>query len=285
MSDRRTGQPQAEALSSTWQATGRLLVYLPFTLILLPVQIVILALNLRAASRLPHFYHRLCCRMLGFNVVVKGEISRKTPTLFVANHISYIDIIAFGSILEASFIAKAEIRDWPLFGLLARLQRTLFVERRGRHAAKQRDEIGLRLEAGDNLILFPEGTSCNGQRVLPFKSALFSVAEQSNGDVPLTIQPVSVAYTQLDGIPLRRALRPHYAWYGDMTLVPHLIEMLGIGKVTIEINFHDPIRGDSLPSRKALADYCHRVVGAGVDAANSGRPLPASGDGLATANS
>lgn len=211
MRDQRTGQPRAEALSSPWQATGRLLVYLPFTLILLPVQMLVLALDLRVARRLPHFYHRLCCRMLGFNVVVKGNVSQHRPTLFVSNHISYIDIIAFGSILEASFIAKSEIRDWPLFGLLAKLQRTLFVERRSRHAAKQRDEIGQRLDDGDNLILFPEGTSFNGQRVLPFKSALFSVAQNSSAGAALTIQPVSVAYTQLDGIPLRRALRPHFA--------------------------------------------------------------------------
>ena len=275
MRDQRTGQPRAEALSSPWQATGRLLVYLPFTLILLPVQMLVLALDLRVARRLPHFYHRLCCRMLGFNVVVKGNVSQHRPTLFVSNHISYIDIIAFGSILEASFIAKSEIRDWPLFGLLAKLQRTLYVERRSRHAAKQRDEIGQRLDDGDNLILFPEGTSFNGQRVLPFKSALFSVAQNSSAGAALTIQPVSVAYTQLDGIPLRRALRPHFAWYGDMTLVPHLIEMLGIGTVTIEINFHEPIAGDSKPNRKALADHCYRVVVAGVDSANSGRPVPA----------
>lgn len=284
MNDRRTGRPQAEALSSPWQATGRLLVYLPFTLILLPIQMLILALDLRASRQLPHFYHRLCCRMLGFDVQVKGEISRNRPTLFVSNHISYIDIIAFGSVLEASFIAKAEIRDWPLFGLLARLQRTLFVERRSKHAAKQRDEIGQRLDAGDNLILFPEGTSYDGQQILPFKSALFSVAESADGP-PITIQPVSVAYTHLDGIPLRRALRPHYAWYGDMTLVPHLIEMLGIGKVTIEIRFHDPLPGNSLPTRKALAAHCHRVVTAGVDAANSGR-MPAAGpDSVTAANS
>jgi 1-acyl-sn-glycerol-3-phosphate acyltransferase len=273
MKDRRTGRRQAEALSSPWQAAGRLFVYLPFTLVLLPVQMLVLALDLRFARRLPLFYHRLCCRMLGFKVKIKGRISTERPTLFVANHISYIDIIAFGSILEASFIAKAEISDWPLFGRLAKLQRTLFIKRQRQYAAQQRDEIGVRLGAGDNLILFPEGTSCNGQQVLPFKSALFSVVEQSKGDTPLTIQPVSVAYTQLDGIPLRRALRPHYAWYGDMTLVPHLIEMLGIGKVTIEINFHEPVPGDHLPTRKALADYCYRVVGAGVDAANSGRPL------------
>lgn len=285
MKDRRTGRPQAEALSSPWQATGRLLVYLPFTLILLPVQILVLALNLRAARHLPHFYHRLCCRMLGFRVQVKGRISQQRPTLFVSNHISYIDIIAFGSILEASFIAKAEIKDWPLFGLLAKLQRTLFVERRSRHAARQRDEIGQRLDAGDNLILFPEGTSYDGQKVLPFKSALFSVAEQSVNGPPITIQPVSVAYTRLDGMPLRRALRPHYAWYGDMDLLPHLVEMLGIGKVTIEIIFHDPISGDHLPTRKDLADYCHRIVVAGVDAANSGRPARPEAEIASAANS
>jgi len=247
---------------------------LPVTLILMPFQVIAVAIGGRAAHIVPRFYHRLLCRIVGLEVRVEGTISPDRPTLFVANHVSYTDIVAFSSVLDASFVAKAEIADWPLFGLLARLNRAVFVRRQGRHAGQQRDEIRLRLEAGDNIILFPEGTSHDGQRVLPFKSALFSAVEGMAGGGRLTVQPVSVAYTRLDGIPLRRVFRPQYAWYGDMELMPHLLEMMGSGTVQIQLTFHDPVAIDRFPTRKALADFCFRTIVAGVDSANSGRPPP-----------
>jgi 1-acyl-sn-glycerol-3-phosphate acyltransferase len=205
--------------------------------------------------------------------------------LFVANHVSYLDIIVLSSILDASFIAKAEIADWPILGLLSRLQRTIFVEQQRPQAANQRDAISERLSAGDSLILFPEGKANDGQRVLPFKSALFSVAEGRADSQPLTIQPVSLAYTRLDGIPLSRAFRPHYAWFGDMTLMTHMFEMLGIGRVTVEVIFHDPVVGDGFSTRKSLAEICHRVVERGVDTALSGRRPPAAPSEAGSANS
>jgi 1-acyl-sn-glycerol-3-phosphate acyltransferase len=275
MNVQRSRRQRIEPLSSPWRAIGRILVATPYTLILLPVQTAVLALNLRFARRLPNFFHRNWCRIFGIQVNVDGIISQDRPTLFVANHVSYLDIIVLSSILDASFIAKSEISGWPVLGLLARLQRTLFVERRRPKAASQRDAISERLYAGDNLILFPEGTSNDGQRVLPFKSALFSVAERHEGDAPLTIQPVSLAYTRLDGMPLNKFWRHHYAWFGDMTLVPHMFQMLGIGRLTVEVSFHEPVAGDGVATRKSLAELCHGVVFRGVDTALSGRrPVP-----------
>jgi 1-acyl-sn-glycerol-3-phosphate acyltransferase len=275
MKDQRRGRQRAETLSSPWRAVGRILLATPYTVILLPLQTAVLALDLRFARWLPQFFHRQWCRTFGIHVDVRGDISAHRPTLFVANHVSYLDIIVLSSILDASFIAKAEIANWPILGLLARLQRTLFVERRRPRAANQRDAISERLKVGDSLILFPEGTSNDGIRVLPFKSALFSVAERREDGNPLTIQPVSVAYTRLDGIPLHRAFRPQYAWFGDMTLMPHLFEMLGIGRVTVEVTFHDPVVG-GVETRKSLAEFCRRVIVRGVDASLSGRRPPAA---------
>lgn len=283
MKDPLSDRHRAETLSSPWRAVGRILLATPYTVMLLPLQTAVLALDLRFARWLPLFFHRQWCRIFGIQVHVHGHISPQRPTLFVANHVSYLDIIVLSSILDASFIAKSEVAEWPILGLLSRLQRTLFVERRRPRAANQRDEISERLGAGDSLILFPEGTSNDGQRVLPFKSALFSVAEQRGDAKPLTIQPVSLAYTRLDGIPLGRALRPHYAWFGDMTLMPHMFEMLGIGRVTVEVTFHQPVVGDGSRSRKSLAEICYRVIGRGVDTALSGRRPPSS-DAI-TANS
>lgn len=286
MKDQRSGQIQANTLSSPWRAIGRILLATPYTFMLLPIQTAVLALNLRFARWLPRFFHRQWCRIFGIQVQVHGQISPHRPTLFVANHVSYLDIIVLSSILEASFIAKSDIAGWPILGLLARLQRTIFVERRRpTRAANQRDAISERLSAGDSLILFPEGTSNDGQHVLPFKSALFSVVDKRPDDKPLMIQPVSLAYTRLDGMPLSRALRPQYAWFGDMTLVPHMFEMLGIGTVTVEVIFHDPVIGDGSATRKSLAESCYRVVVHGVDRAISGRRQLISHDKAEAANS
>ena len=261
-------------MRSSFRAGFRLFLYIGVTLVLLPAQILAVQFKSPLAVGLPVLFHRLCCRILGFTVEVAGVRSQNAPALFVSNHVSYLDITVLGSLIRGSFISKAEVGDWPMFGLLAKLQRTVFLDRRGIRAAAQRDELTSRLEAGDSLILFPEGTSDDGTTVLPFKSALFAVAETALDGKRLTVQPVSIAYTALDGMPLGRAFRPRYAWYGDMTLLPHLWEMLGFGVVTVSVTFHDPIDPGAFASRKTLAEHCHRVVAGGVEAAISGRKRP-----------
>ena len=121
-----------------------------------------------------------------------------------------------------------------------------------------------RLEQGDNLILFPEGTSNDGNRVLPFKSALFGVAEKEIGGKPLLVQPVSISYVRLDGIPVGRGYRPYFAWYGDMEMAGHLWNVFGLGQTTVAIEFHEPITIEQFASRKEMARHCHRVVAEGV---------------------
>jgi len=138
--------------------------------------------------------------------------------------------------------------------------------------AGQRDALGERLREGDNLVLFPEGTSSDGSRVLPFKSSLLAVAEREINGQPLTVQPVSIAYTRLDGMPMGRYLRPFFAWYGDMDLAGHLWHAVGLGRVTVVVEFHDPVTLEQFGSRKALSDHCYEVVSRGVAAALAGRP-------------
>ena len=126
-------------------------------------------LGCRWVETLPAFYHRGCCRMLEFRVRLIGKPPAERPALFAANHVSYTDITILGSLIPGSFIAKAEVARWPFFGWLAKLQRTVFVDRKTRSSAIQRDAISERLVAGDALILFPEGTSGDGNRPLPFR--------------------------------------------------------------------------------------------------------------------
>ncbi|MEE8188993.1 MAG: lysophospholipid acyltransferase family protein [Kiloniellales bacterium] len=271
------------SFGSPLRATGRILLYFGFTLCLMPVQAVALLLGLPLARRLPLWYHRRCCPILGLKVECRGQQSQVRPTLFACNHVSYLDITVLGSLIEGSFVAKAEVARWPLFGWLARLQRTVFVDRRSLKTADQRDIMKGRLEAGDDLILFPEGTSGDGNRVLPFKSALFSVAESRPGGKPLLVQPVSIAYARLDDSPMGRYLRPFFAWYGDMDLVSHIWEAMGLGWVTVVVEFHPAVTIEGLGSRKALSDYCYGRVAAGMAAALTGRPQTAPEPAVALA--
>lgn len=283
------GRPNGE-LGSPVMAVSRMILYFGFTLLLLPVQIFSVAFNLPLAKRLPYWYHRRCRRLIGLRVVRRGRQSREHPTLYVCNHVSYLDITVLGSLIQGSFVAKAEVADWPLFGTLAKLQRSVFVDRKRHNTAQGRDEMMRRLEAGDDLILFPEGTSGDGNRVLPFRSALFSVAEKRPHGAPLNVQPVSVAYTLLDGFPMGRFLRPFFAWYGDMDLVSHMWQGMGLGRLTVVVEFHPPVTIDDFGSRKALADHCWEEVSHGISAALVGRsrrqiaaradnkPLPPEGE-------
>jgi lyso-ornithine lipid O-acyltransferase len=255
----------------------RIAIYLAVTLPAMPVQAFFLAINNPRARRFPLGYHRLICRVLGVRLVRRGTISTYHPTLFVSNHASYLDIEIMGAAIEGSFVSKAEVSRWPIFGWLAKLQRTVFVERADRAgAARQRDEIRRRLDAGDNLILFPEGTSGDGIHLLPFKSTLFAAAE----DERVMVQPISVIYRLLDGIPLGRFYRPFFAWYGDMTMPPHLWKMLGLGQLTVVMTFHEPVRLKDFGSRKLLSEHCAKIIAEGMGAMLAGReaapidPLP-----------
>ena len=225
----------------------RLVGYVGWTFLLLPAQIIAVGVARRLSLAIPMLYHRGACRVVGLRVP-GGMPARAAPVLFVCNHSSYLDIHVLGSVLIGSFVAKQEVASWPLFGLCAKLQRSVFVDRKRGSSAEQRDAIADRLGRGDNLILFPEGTSNDGNRVLPFKSALLSVAETRVDDRPLTVQPVSIAYARHSNMPMGRGLRACYAWYGDMGLVDHLWLVLALGPATVVVRFHAPVTLISSPS-------------------------------------
>ncbi len=274
---RRARSPAAAAIGtdigSPVRALLRLGAYLAVTGALMPVQIVAVLTRSRLRVALPLWYHRLTCRILGIDVEVRGRMAKGDgPVLFVANHVSYFDIEVLGSLIPGSFVAKAEVADWPLFGWLAKLQRTVFVARRASRASHERDAMAERLAAGDRLILFAEGTSGDGTTVRPFKSALLSVAAGRDADGrPVPVQPVSIAYTRLDGMPLGRYLRPCFAWYGDMAMAPHLWRALGLGRVTVVVEFHEVVTMEQFTDRRAIARHCYEAVARGVAAALAGR--------------
>jgi 1-acyl-sn-glycerol-3-phosphate acyltransferase len=242
------------------------------TLVLMPVQIVLLKVSLRGARNLPAFYHRAVCRLFGIHVRVIGKPVKGEGVLLVANHASWLDIILLSGIMPLAFVAKSEISGWPIFGTLARLQRTVFVSRERRNQTGQvADQIGQRLAAGDCLVLFPEGTSHDGNSVLPFKSALLGAAEARRADGRhVTVQPVSIAYTGCHGMPMGREIRPFFTWFGDMEMAPHLWEALKTGPLDVTVEFHAPATLDQM-SRKELAHAARATVSAGLSRALAGR--------------
>ena len=257
---------------SVLRAIWRALAYFALSLALIWIQALAVIFNHPIAARLPVVYHRWCCRILGLTLETHGQMSAERPTLFVANHTSYTDMTILGALIEGAFVGKREIASWPWFGVLAKLQRTVFVDRTRRLAAgTQRDEMSVRLNGGENLILFPEGTSHDGTHVLPFKSALLAVAEREVNGRKIAVQPVTIAYRLLDGVPLGRIGRAMVAWYGDMGLAAHLMRLLGLGRLTISVAFHPTVTIDAFGSRKTLAEHCHQVIADGLALALSGR--------------
>lgn len=260
-------------------AIFRFLAFTGWTLLLLPVYLLVRVLTPAMGAGYVRFYWRVVTRLIGYSVVVTGApLEGEGPVLFLPNHAGYLDIIVLGGLLRAYFVAKAEVAGWPGFGFLAKVSRTVFVDRRPGATARERNHVRERLDAGDSLVLFAEGTSNDGNRVLPFKSALLSVAEEDirsrNGETrPLLVQPISIAYTRLDGLPISRALRPFFAWYGGMTLPRHLTGALGLGHITVEVEFHRPVTLAEFGSRKGLAHHCHHVVAHGVTRLLAGRPV------------
>ena len=241
----------------TLRAAVILTVFLAVTIILIPVQWLGVTLHLRWRRSLPHAYHRFIARLFGIRVRVLGKPVAGKGALLLANHTGWLDIVIFSSLMPLSFVAKSEVGSWPFFGTLARLQRTIFVARARRsQTGAARDGIRARLLAGDTLVLFPEGTSSDGNQVLPFKSALLGAAELDG----IALQPVSTAYTGLHGVPMGRENRPLFAWYGDMELVPHLWEALKAGPLDVVVQFHPPLAGSD---RKELAKAAELLVRTG----------------------
>ena len=245
---------------ATFRAAVIVTVFLAVTAFLIPCQWLFLKLRLPWRTTFPYRYHRFVAWLFGIHIRVVG-VRPDAAALIVANHTGWLDIVIFSAVMPLSFVAKSEVGSWPFFGTLARLQRTVFVQRvRRSQTGAARDTIRERLLLGDTLVLFPEGTSSDGNDVLAFKSALLGAAEAVMADGRhVNVQPVSTAYLASNGMPLGREGRPLYAWYGDMELVPHLWEALKAGPLDVLVQFHAPLSLDSM-DRKTLAKRAESAV-------------------------
>jgi len=231
------------------------------TLPLMPVQALLLRTSVRGARRFPNWYHRQVCRLVGLRLNIEGELVSDRPVLIVANHTSWLDIPVLSAVAPLSFVAKSEVGGWPFVSSLARLQRTVFVDRKRRvSVGDTASEIMSRLSTGDTIVLFAEGTSSDGNRVLPFKSSLFGAVKaggRSDGGATSSavVQTLAIVYTRLHGVPLGRADRPLIGWYGDMEMGGHAWELLKAGPIDVAISIGPPVPLDAFADRKQLARH------------------------------
>jgi lyso-ornithine lipid O-acyltransferase len=250
---------------------------LAWTVVSMLVQAACLVLPGRAKVGFARLYWAAFARLIGIKVRVVGTPVRRSGrrVVYVSNHSSWVDIPVVGGVLDGCFVAKRDVAGWPIIGTIARLGRTVFVSRSRTSTGKERAGMRAVLRAGDNLILFPEGTSSDGSRVLPFRTSFFAIAEvrggESPADLPL-IQPVSVVYDRLGGLPAGRASRPVFAWYGDMDIASHFWRLTQHIGLRATVLLHTPLDPARFKDRKALSLAVWQIVADGASTLRQNRP-------------
>ncbi|MEM6423235.1 MAG: lysophospholipid acyltransferase family protein [Pseudomonadota bacterium] len=194
--------------------------------------------------------------LAGLRLKIEGE--RISGGALVANHCSWLDILALRAVCLMYFVSKAEVADWPGVGFVTRVTGTIFVERRRSQAKAQEAVLRSRIAADQLLIFFPEGTSTDGERVLPFKSSLFSAFYEEGAGADLLVQPVSLRYRPAPGSGLPDSF---YAWWADMSFYGHVFEVFARSRGgTVTVRFLPPLRPAEAGDRKALAAACGAAV-------------------------
>jgi len=235
----------------------KLIVFVLFSFPLIFVALILGAIIPFFGKWLPVIFHKLLLWLLSINVEYEGNYQRaKDCNFFVSNHLSYLDIPILGSIFPLRFVAKSEVQFWPVFGFLSKLARTIFIKRKRLDSVIQKSKIFDLLSSGDKVCIFPEGTTSDGNRVLDFKSSSFSALENQN----FLIQPVIICYSDLNGIPINRWLRPVIAWYGDMDLKPHILKLVTLRSIKIKLIFIEPVCSNHFASRKNLSNYLEEKI-------------------------
>lgn len=244
---------------TTLRAIFLLAGFFSLTLPLIPVQALLLRLHPKRARLLPHWYHQQVCRLFGIKLSICGAVDDTHPVLLVANHTSWLDIPVLSAVAPVSFVAKQEVSSWPFVSWLARLQRSVFIDREKRTDVHRAMNAMLdRLAGGDTVVLFPEGTSSDGNRVLNFRTSLFAAAKPPEKfaralDQDILVQTVAVVYRHLHGVPLGRAERYKISWYGDMDMLSHAWSYLKAGPLDVEVAIGVPQSLNSFKDRKDLA--------------------------------
>ncbi|CAA2103813.1 hypothetical protein MBUL_02386 [Methylobacterium bullatum] len=232
----------------------------------------------RIAAHTPTYFHRVFLALFSVRVTQSGTPpALGEPALVLSNHISWLDILVLGSLRPLSFVAKSEISGWPVVGTLARLQRTVFIDRARRAAtASVNATVAGRLTDGDLIVLFAEGTTGDGTRLLPFRSSLVGAARaaidaEGGSRDRVRLQPLALTYPRRNGLPVVRSERPGIAWYGDMELAPHLAVFLRDGPIDVHVVWGDPIAFEAGTDRKRATAMAEASVRRAMQASVTGR--------------
>ena len=230
----------------------KLLVILILLIPMILISIIFVKLFPDIRNWLPVIFYRLLIWLLSIKIEYEGNLSNsKNCNLLISNHISYLDIPILGSVFPLSFVSKSEVKYWPVLGFLSKLGSTVFIKRVKTDTLFQKNKIFNLLSEGKKLLIFPEGTTSDSNRILPFKSSLFSALENQN----FIIQPLIIIYFDLNGMPINRWLRPLIAWYGDMELMTHLSILKNIKSIHAKIIYLKPVNTINFSNRKKLSNY------------------------------
>jgi len=226
--------------------------------VLLLIRLVEMPLNGAARPWSPHVTQTVCSVsliLLGLRLTMRGRPMEQRGAL-VANHASWLDIFVLNACDRVYFVSKAEVARWPGIGWLARATGTLFIARDPAEAKVQQGQFEARLRAGHRLLFFPEGTSTDSLRILPFKTTLFAAFFTHGMEEIMHIQPVTVRYHAPEGEDAR-----FYGWWGDMDFAGHLWRLLAtLKRGRVEVTFHAPVAVEDFAGRKPLAAHLEKLV-------------------------
>jgi 1-acyl-sn-glycerol-3-phosphate acyltransferase len=236
-------------------------------------------MRLSGRGQVSILYSRALCALIGVRITVAGRPPAHDAVLVLSNHVSWLDILVITATVPVIFVAKSEVAGWPLIGWAARARGTVFVARdRRQQTPAANATIARHLAEGQSIVLFAEGTSSDGNRVLPFRSALVGALRealaQADTGARIAVQPLSIAYTGLLGLPMGRQHRPVVAWYGERDLVPHVTDLLRRGAIDVTLSWGDPVAADAAGDRKALVRQLEREVRALTAASLRGGAIP-----------
>ena len=232
----------------------------------IPIQFFCNVIGFKVKKLYPLLFYRMIKIITGININFDStKLNKKnTGVLYIANHVSWFDIICLGTLLNARFIAKKEVSKMGIFGFLAKLSNTFFIDNADKNKIIEYNHlIQNKLKEGENFIIFPEGTTSDGNGIISFKSSMLECAFDDNNKI--NIQPISICYSKLNNVPMGIYLRRNIAWVGDTSMVAAMANFLRSGRITVDIIFHEIMSINNFENRKELALYCESKILSGIN--------------------
>lgn len=212
------------------------------------------------SAKIAQYYFTYGAWVMRLRVHINGSVAKGRPLLLVSNHISYLDIFALASSAPIIFTPKSEIGSWPLVGFLCKLMGCVFIERRKLSVNNNISMMDEALNRSIPVVLFAEGTTSDSKRILPLRSSMFQVAENRPADAPLYIQPVFLHYYAVHNLPMDMDTRHKIAWYGDMSLLPHMLELIKLGPIDVKVGFLLEVDVSHCKDRKEMASILQQIL-------------------------